>query len=165
MLQYLDNALPDEEFKIVQECLIDHPMRHSNVNSEEAFGGTRGFVVSFNEAGIKDLENHKLFSCLSPYFQRHRLPNCNAWILNMVWAEVPAYDKEFAISRHVRTFSLACLQFQTHTCAFPICVATLKTDKFLPSLSVPPYCLLFQLAPYAFLNSRSLISIPFFPQD
>lgn len=102
VLQHLDNALTEEEFQSVQECLIDHPMRHSNVNSDEAFGNTRGFVVSFNEEGITDLENHDLFKCLSPYFQRHRLPNCNAWILNMVWANVPAYDKEFAISRHVR---------------------------------------------------------------
>lgn len=103
VLQYLDNALTEEEFKTVQDCLIDHPMRHSNVNSAEAFGNTRGFVVSFNEKGIVDLEKHELFKCLSPYFQRHRLPNCNAWILNMVWANVPSYDKELAIERHVRT--------------------------------------------------------------
>lgn len=93
--------MPDGEFADLQKCLRDHPMRHSNVNNEATFGATKGFIVSFNEEGISEVAQHPHFACLMPYFQRHRLPVANAWILNMVWAEVPKYDREFAIERHV----------------------------------------------------------------
>lgn len=84
----MDNAMPDDEFADLQKCLRDHPMRHSNVNNEATFGATKGFIVSFSEEGIQELEKDKNFACLVPYFQRHRLPVANAWILNMVWGEL-----------------------------------------------------------------------------
>jgi hypothetical protein len=80
----------------------DHPMRHSNVNSDYTFGKTKGFIVSFNARGINRVAQHKHFKCMMPFFNRHRLPVSNAWILNMVWAEMSDYNKEFAIERHVR---------------------------------------------------------------
>lgn len=109
-MQYMDNAVTDKEFADLQECLRDHPMRHSNVNADDTFEGTRGFIVSFNEAGIEKVAKHEHFKCLMPYFHRHRLPITNAWILNMVWADVPAYNKEFAIERHVRRRPISSLK-------------------------------------------------------
>lgn len=100
ILQYMDNALPDDEFLALQVCMREHPMRHSNANDGKTFAGTKGFVLSFNEDGIEELERNGLFKCMAPFFHRHRVPVANAWVLNMVWADVTAYDRSFAIERH-----------------------------------------------------------------
>eukprot|EP00173_Palmaria_palmata_P002366 Plantae.Rhodophyta-Palmaria_palmata.ctg2507.p1 GENE.Plantae.Rhodophyta-Palmaria_palmata.ctg2507~~Plantae.Rhodophyta-Palmaria_palmata.ctg2507.p1 ORF type:complete len:229 (-),score=47.72 Plantae.Rhodophyta-Palmaria_palmata.ctg2507:359-976(-) len=80
--------------------MIDHPMRHSNANNDVTFSGTKGFVLSFNVEGIKTLDKHDLFNCMSPFFHRQRMPIANAWVLNMVWADVTNYTKKYAIERH-----------------------------------------------------------------
>lgn len=100
LLQSKDNALPKVEFQALQDCLRDHPMRFHNVNDDNTFNGTRGFLLSFNEQGIENMTNSEMFGCLSPYFEKFRLPNTNAWVLNMVWADVPDFERELTIQRH-----------------------------------------------------------------
>lgn len=100
LLQFQDNAMPDNEFQDLQECLREHPMRHSNVNDGDTFKGTRGFLLSYNKAGIDKFASNPSFSCLEPYFRRHVRPDADAWVLNMVWADIPDYRKELAIQRH-----------------------------------------------------------------
>lgn len=100
LLQHMDNAMPKDEFTALQDCLRDHPMRHWNVNDENTFQGTKGFLLSFSEKGIDKFLKEDQFNCLESYFRRHRLPNTNAWVLNMVWAEIPDYTRELAIRRH-----------------------------------------------------------------
>lgn len=112
LLQSKENALPTHEFKHLQDCLRDHPMRHHNVNDDTTFNGTRGFLLSFNENGIEKMEKHDMFSCLKSYFRRYRLPNTNAWVLNMVWADIPDYERELTIQRHTDDGKLG---FKHHT--------------------------------------------------
>lgn len=100
ILQYIDNAMPEDEFATLQRCMIGHPMRTGNANHGDTFKGTKGFVLSFNEEGIKKLETEDLFKCMTSFFHRHRLPIANAWVLNMVWADVTDYNRKFAIERH-----------------------------------------------------------------
>lgn len=100
LLQAFDKAMTDEEFTSLQDCLRDHPMRHDNVNSDTTFAGTTGFLLSFKENGLERLRNHTAFSCLLPYYQRYKLTNTNAWVLNMVWADVTDFKREFAIKLH-----------------------------------------------------------------
>lgn len=100
LLQAFDKAMTDEEFSSLQDCLRDHPMRHDNVNSDTTFAGTTGFLLSFKEKGLDRLRNHTAFSCLLPYYHRYKLTNTNAWVLNMVWAEVTDYTRELAIKLH-----------------------------------------------------------------
>lgn len=100
LLQQMDSAMPEDEFVGLQDCLRDHPMRHWNVNDDNTFQGTKGFLLSFSEKGIENFLEAPQFNCLESYFKRHRLPNTNAWVLNMVWAEIPDYTRELAIRRH-----------------------------------------------------------------
>lgn len=100
LLQAFDNAMTDDEFSSLQNCLRDHPMRHNNVNSDETFAGTTGFLISYKEKGLDRLRNNTSFNCLLPYYERYKLTNTNAWVLNMVWAEVTDYSREFAIKLH-----------------------------------------------------------------
>lgn len=100
LLQAMDNAMNESEFRSLQECLRDHPMRHHNVNADDTFSGTTGFLLSFNDKGIERFRNHPSFTCLQPYFDRYRLSNTNGWVLNMVWAEVSGYKSEYAIQLH-----------------------------------------------------------------
>lgn len=100
LLQKIDGAMPRKEFDDLQRCLRDHPMRHFNVNDDDTFKGTRGFLLSFSEKGIDNMRADPRFSCLQTYFDRHRLPGANAWVLNMVWADIPDYTRELAIQRH-----------------------------------------------------------------
>lgn len=101
LLQTMHSAMPDDEFKGIQDCLRNHPMQHSNVNDDHTFKGTRGFVVSFTYDGVYNLMNHPHFACLEPYFRRHLISDTNAFVLNMVWADVPDYSRELSIEPHV----------------------------------------------------------------
>ncbi|CAN8068305.1 unnamed protein product [Agarophyton chilense] len=100
LLQAKDHAMPTNEFRHLQECLREHPMRFHNVNDDNTFNGTRGFLLSFNERGIAEMESSEMFTCLKEYFRRYRLPDTNGWVLNMVWADIPDFKKELTIQRH-----------------------------------------------------------------
>lgn len=116
LLQSVDKTLPEIEFKKLQACLRDHPMRHSNVNDDTTFTGTKGFLVSFNAAGINNFTRNPSFSCLETYFRTQRLPNTNAWVLNMVWAEIPDYTRELTIKRHTDDGKFTSCDSQSFPC-------------------------------------------------
>lgn len=118
LLQHMDNAMPHDEFLALQDCLRDHPMRHWNVNDDNTFQGTKGFLLSFSEKGIEKFLETTQFNCLESYFRRHRLPNANAWVLNMVWAEIPDYTRELAIRRHTDDGMYPCFRlFEYPACS------------------------------------------------
>jgi len=97
-----DDFMNAVEFKDLRECLDDHPLVLGNELCESNFKGTRGFVVKFSEAGISQFRSNKYFECLAPYFDAARLPETNAFVMNLLICEVGSSDpNSVAVGTHL----------------------------------------------------------------
>ena len=96
-------------FKNIQEVvrkghplIVDEQKREAGMNlCGENFADTRGFVVKFNLQGISTFLKHKHFSFLSPYFKSVRIPDCNAFVCNVLICNETKNPGSYAVGLHV----------------------------------------------------------------
>ncbi len=109
LVQVEDNYMEQAVFQLLKSCLSDHPLVAGNDLDGMNFKGTRGFVVKFSEEGVSDFQSNRNFTCLVPYFERARLPNANAFVMNLLICELASGNKmqrrsdanPFAVGTHL----------------------------------------------------------------
>lgn len=102
LVNITDNFLQDDMFSNLTKCLAEHPLVLGNELSESNFKDTRGFVIKFSEKGIDDFRKHRYFACLAPYFDVVRLPDTNAFVMNLLMCELSHGNKDgVAVGLHL----------------------------------------------------------------
>lgn len=92
-----DDFLPKTTFAELRDCLANHPL--SNELDDNNFNGTHGFVINFSAEGVPDFREHRHFACLVPYFNTVRLPQSNAFVVNLLTCELASGVEDKAGNR------------------------------------------------------------------
>jgi len=89
-----DDFLSFTEYAELKECALGHPkLRVKGTLSDAGFSKTRGFVVKFNLEGEEKFRSHEDYRCFAGVFDKLRLPDANAFVMNILLCELGEYDE------------------------------------------------------------------------
>ena len=108
MAAVTDNFLTFSEYAAVKRCALEHPkLRVRGGLNDAGFSKTRGFVVKFNLEGVDKFQTPRLPACFAPVFEKLRLPEANAFVMNVLLCELGDYDQynadELSVGMHLDT--------------------------------------------------------------
>ena len=103
-----DNFLTFSEYAAVKRCALEHPkLRVRGGLNDAGFSKTRGFVVKFNLEGVDKFQTSPDYACFAPVFEKLRLPEANAFVMNVLLCELGDYDQynadELSVGMHLDT--------------------------------------------------------------
>lgn len=103
-----DNFLSFTEYAKLKECALGHPkLRVQGGLNDAGFAKTRGFVVKFNLEGEDKFRSHEDYQCFAGVFDKLRLPDANAFVMNILLCELGEYDEynvdELSVGLHLDT--------------------------------------------------------------
>lgn len=103
-----DNFLSFTEYAKLKECALGHPkLRVKGGLNDAGFSKTRGFVVKFNLEGEEKFRSHEDYQCFADVFDKLRLPDANAFVMNILLCELGEYDEynadELSVGLHLDT--------------------------------------------------------------
>jgi hypothetical protein len=103
-----DNFLTFSEYAAVKRCALEHPkLRVRGGLNDAGFSKTRGFVVKFNLEGVDNFQTSPDYACFAPVFEKLRLPEANAFVMNVLLCELGDYDQynadELSVGMHLDT--------------------------------------------------------------
>lgn len=103
-----DNFLSFTEYAKLKECALGHPkLRVKGGLNDAGFSKTRGFVVKFNLEGEEKFRSHGDYQCFVDVFDKLRLPDANAFVMNILLCELGEYDEynadELSVGLHLDT--------------------------------------------------------------
>lgn len=103
-----DNFLTFSEYAAVKRCALEHPkLRVRSGLNDGGFSKTRGFVVKFNLEGVEKFQTSPDYACFAPVFEKLRLPEANAFVMNVLLCELGDYDQynadELSVGMHLDT--------------------------------------------------------------
>jgi hypothetical protein len=82
------NFLPEDIFGSLQTIGAENnTLVADNKLSLGAFSDTKGFVVRFSISGLDHVRAHPEIEKFLPYFERVRIPEANAWVMNLLICE------------------------------------------------------------------------------
>jgi hypothetical protein len=89
----VEDYLSPWEFKRVRECALNHPkLRVRSTLNSAGFSKTRGFVIKFNNEGVEQFQTSPEYECFASVFNGLRLPDTNAYVMNILLCELGDYD-------------------------------------------------------------------------
>ena len=103
-----DGFLSPWEFDAFKKCALEHPkLRVKNGLTNSGFSKTRGFVVKFNNEGVREFKEKEDYSCFAGMFDTLRLPDANAFVMNILLCELGDHDQynsdEVSVGLHLDT--------------------------------------------------------------
>ena len=103
-----EDFLSVNEFASLKACSLEHPkLRVKSELNSAGFSKTRGFVVKFNLEGVEKFRTNPDYACFTPIFDRLRLPDANAFVMNILLCQLGDYDAynvdELSVGIHLDT--------------------------------------------------------------
>ena len=95
-------------FDTLKTCALSHPkLRVKGGLNDNGFAKTRGFVVKFNTEGVEEFRAREDYACFRGVFDDLRLPDANAFVMNILLCELGDYDQynadELSVGLHLDT--------------------------------------------------------------
>lgn len=108
LVRRTEDYLSFAEFAALKECALRHPkLRVRGGLNDVGFSKTRGFVVKFNLEGVERFRSDPEYACFAPVFDRLRLPDANAFVMNILLCQLGDYDaynaNELSVGLHLDT--------------------------------------------------------------
>ena len=103
-----DAYLSPWKFEALKQCALTHPkLRVKGGLNDNGFSKTRGFVVKFNTEGVDEFKAKEEYACFRDVFDDIRLPDANAFVMNILLCELGDYDQynadELSVGLHLDT--------------------------------------------------------------
>jgi hypothetical protein len=108
LVEAREDFLDFKRYGDLKECALKHPkLRVKGGLNDAGFSKTRGFVVKFNLEGVDKFKASPDYECFASVFDEVRLPDANAFVMNILLCELGDYDaynaEELSVGLHLDT--------------------------------------------------------------
>ena len=108
LVEAREDFLDFKRYRDLKACALKHPkLRVKGGLNDAGFSKTRGFVVKFNLEGVDKFKASPDYECFASVFDELRLPDANAFVMNILLCELGDYDaynaEELSVGLHLDT--------------------------------------------------------------